>query len=36
MRPLGAGAGWASKLEGSIIVSAGETALDGKEAIAGE
>ena len=34
MRPLEAGAGWGSKEEGSMMVSAGETALDGEEAIA--
>ena len=36
MRPLWTGGGCASKDEGSMIVSAGETALDGDEAIAVE
>lgn len=35
VRPFGAGAGWASKEEGSMIVSAGETARDGEEAMGG-
>lgn len=36
MRVLEEGAGWASNEEGSIMVSAGETARDGEEAIAVE